>query len=176
MNTQSNQNELYHYGVPKRSGRYPWGSGKRPYQGDGGHELAVRDRKSQKRANRKEKINKAFDNTVKNGKDKPNISPAEKIARNAGSATNDVSRIVNASSRMSGRKNQQQIDLSKMTDQELKTAINRMDLERRYTTLTTQDNVSRGKEYVDDILDIVGATAGITGSIIGTIAIIKSLK
>ena len=51
-----------------------------------------------------------------------------------------------------------------------------MDLERRYTSLTTQENVSRGKEYVDDILDIVGATAGITGSIIGTIAIIKSLK
>lgn len=25
-------NELYHYGMPRRSGRYPWGSGKRPYQ------------------------------------------------------------------------------------------------------------------------------------------------
>lgn len=23
-----------HYGVPKKSGRYPWGSGERPYQGD----------------------------------------------------------------------------------------------------------------------------------------------
>lgn len=25
-------NELYHYGIPKRSGRYPWGSGDRPFQ------------------------------------------------------------------------------------------------------------------------------------------------
>lgn len=25
-------NELYHYGMPRRSGRYPWGSGERPYQ------------------------------------------------------------------------------------------------------------------------------------------------
>lgn len=25
--------ELFHYGVKRRSGRYPWGSGKRPYQG-----------------------------------------------------------------------------------------------------------------------------------------------
>lgn len=24
---------LMHYGMPRRSGRYPWGSGKRPYQG-----------------------------------------------------------------------------------------------------------------------------------------------
>lgn len=28
------QNELYHYGIKRRSGRYPWGSGDRPYQGD----------------------------------------------------------------------------------------------------------------------------------------------
>ena len=27
--------ELYHYGMPKRSGRYPWGSGKDPYQHSG---------------------------------------------------------------------------------------------------------------------------------------------
>ncbi len=26
------KNELYHYGMPKRSGRYPYGSGDRPYQ------------------------------------------------------------------------------------------------------------------------------------------------
>lgn len=25
-------NELYHYGIPRRSGRYPWGSGDRPFQ------------------------------------------------------------------------------------------------------------------------------------------------
>lgn len=27
--------ELYHYGMPRRSGRYPWGSGKDPYQHSG---------------------------------------------------------------------------------------------------------------------------------------------
>lgn len=28
--------ELYHYGVKRKSGRYPWGSGKRPFQSSGG--------------------------------------------------------------------------------------------------------------------------------------------
>lgn len=28
--------EIYHYGMPRRSGRYPWGSGDRPYQSEGG--------------------------------------------------------------------------------------------------------------------------------------------
>ena len=27
-----NNDELYHYGMPRRSGRYPWGSGKEPFQ------------------------------------------------------------------------------------------------------------------------------------------------
>lgn len=27
-------NYLEHYGIPRRSGRYPWGSGSRPFQGD----------------------------------------------------------------------------------------------------------------------------------------------
>lgn len=27
--------ELLHYGMPRRSGRYPWGSGKDPYQHSG---------------------------------------------------------------------------------------------------------------------------------------------
>lgn len=25
-------NEIYHYGIKRRSGRYPWGSGDRPFQ------------------------------------------------------------------------------------------------------------------------------------------------
>ncbi|MDT3387390.1 MAG: helix-turn-helix domain-containing protein, partial [Bacteroidota bacterium] len=28
------KDELYHYGTPRHSGRYPWGSGENPYQGD----------------------------------------------------------------------------------------------------------------------------------------------
>lgn len=29
-----NYQELFHYGMPKRSGRYPWGSGNRPFQSE----------------------------------------------------------------------------------------------------------------------------------------------
>ena len=32
--TLDNENELYHFGTPRHSDRYPWGSGERPYQGD----------------------------------------------------------------------------------------------------------------------------------------------
>ena len=39
-------NELKHFGIKKRSGRYPWGSGERPYQGEG----PITGNKSPKRA------------------------------------------------------------------------------------------------------------------------------
>jgi hypothetical protein len=32
MTDVHDENELYHYGMPRRSGRYPWGSGDDPYQ------------------------------------------------------------------------------------------------------------------------------------------------
>lgn len=29
---EENENDIMHYGMPRRSGRYPWGSGDNPYQ------------------------------------------------------------------------------------------------------------------------------------------------
>lgn len=46
--------ELYHYGIKQRSGRYPWGSGKRPYQSE--EEKA--EKKKQNSAKRKETLKK----------------------------------------------------------------------------------------------------------------------
>lgn len=38
-------NELYHYGMPRRSGRYPWGSGERPLRRIKDKIVAYRDMK-----------------------------------------------------------------------------------------------------------------------------------
>lgn len=37
--------ELYHYGMPKRSGRYPWGSGENPYQHSGNFQARIKQMK-----------------------------------------------------------------------------------------------------------------------------------
>ena len=49
----SGSDELYHYGMPRRSGRYPWGSGERPYQGDG---IATSSSSSKKKMSRGKKV------------------------------------------------------------------------------------------------------------------------
>ena len=46
MNSQM-ENELMHYGVKKRSGRYPWGSGDNPYQHSGDFLSRVKELKKQ---------------------------------------------------------------------------------------------------------------------------------
>ena len=38
--------ELWHYGTPRHSGRYPWGSGDNPYQRDGGFLSSVHEMKA----------------------------------------------------------------------------------------------------------------------------------
>lgn len=45
--TEQNENALAHYGVKRRSGRYPWGSGKNPFQHSGDLLSRVNDLKSQ---------------------------------------------------------------------------------------------------------------------------------
>lgn len=56
-------NELYHYGIPRRSGRYPWGSGERPYQGEEINKKEIKDAEKGKR--RSESFNK--DHVLKRG-------------------------------------------------------------------------------------------------------------
>ena len=60
-------NEIYHYGIQGRSGRYPWGSGQRPYQRLESKQARMENRlkktfvKTDKRtANLQTKVNRAF--------------------------------------------------------------------------------------------------------------------
>lgn len=48
------ENELYHYGVKRRSGRYPYGSGGRPYQSE-----ERKAKENAKSSDKKEKIIKS---------------------------------------------------------------------------------------------------------------------
>ena len=44
---------LMHYGMPRRSGRYPWGSGDNPYQHSGDFLSRIEELKNQDLAKRK---------------------------------------------------------------------------------------------------------------------------
>lgn len=66
-------------------------------------------------------------------------------------------------------------DLSSMSDQELRDRVNRMNLERQYSSLTAEEKL-RGHAYVSDTLEIAGNVLAATSSALAIALAIKTLK
>ncbi len=118
---------------------------------------------------------KLFKNDVKNGKDRPNISSAEKILKDSGSAIDNAGKVVESASRIKNSKSKKQSKASTMSDDELKSAIARMNLERTYESLNSKDTYD-GMAYTKDILGVVGSVVGIASSGIAIATTIHNLK
>lgn len=150
-------NYLAHKGVPhgqgptgRGSGRYAWGSsGNTPNS-------------------RKNKAGGLFNRTIKQGKGKENISPAESITRSAKSGIDSSKQTVDSAislrNRMNRRKTAKNVDLSNKSNEEMRNYINRVNLERQYLDALDSNNKSEGLDYVSDIIGIVGGIAGIATS------------
>lgn len=151
-------NTLYHYGVIGQK----WGV-RRFQRPDGSLTPAGKKRYAA-----------AFEPTVKTGKDKAPISPAEKVARETGNAINNASTINRSISNIKQSSKKESM-VSNMTDEELRKAINRMDLENRYTSLSAE-RTNRGMSYVDETLKIAGGITGIAASTLAIITTINKLK
>lgn len=133
--------ELYHYGMPRRSGRYPYGSGDDPYQ------RITRGKLS----NRKKKVL---------------IKKAKKEQSKAKTSETKETPLREKS-------------LSEMSDDEVRTMISRLQLEKQYTDLVksmepkkevqvqqSQKNNSKqnekGKSFISDVLYDSGKKAATT--------------
>lgn len=99
-------------------------------------------------------------------------SSAERIGR----ASIDA---VDSSKRLVGRKKRQrQVSYANMSNSELQSKINRLQMEKRYAELSTPD-ISRGKKKVLDVLDVTGdvMAIGVSAAVIGAqIYKIKKMK
>lgn len=71
------------------------------------------------------------------------------------------------------------MDLSKMTDQELRQLINREQLERQYNDLfgkTESAQISKGRKFAKTTLETTGTVLAIGGSALGIALAIKELR
>lgn len=71
---------------------------------------------------------------------------------------------------------QKRMDLSKMSDQEMRNKINRELLERQYNDMFAPKKVSRGREVAKATLAVAGTTLALTGSALSIALAIKELK
>lgn len=71
--------------------------------------------------------------------------------------------------------NKKRSEAAQMSDEDLNKILKRMNLEKQYVELST-NNIVSGRDVVSDILDGVGDGLAITASVLGIVLTLKKLK
>ncbi len=130
-------NEIFHYGKPRRSGRYPWGSGSRPFQSYKGISGYIRKKKQEKadaaeQRERNEQLRIAMEEERKK---RHHDADKERVLRE-GTATEVL--------KYQGE----------LTNQELQNAVTRLTLESNLRNLSQKETKS-AIDKVDEIMKTV---------------------
>ncbi|MCD8119741.1 MAG: hypothetical protein LUE29_09750 [Lachnospiraceae bacterium] len=166
-------NELYHHGILGMK----WGV--RRYQNEDG----TLTEEGKKRYNRDIQENKAKkkDSRIDTSSPDPNRWVREDKER-ALDTVNESSKLVNQLSKIEQETRtqpvKQKMDLSNMTDKELRDQINRELLEQQYNKLFAEETTpqtSKGREYVQNTLEIAGTVLGLTSSALAIALSIQKL-
>ena len=89
--------------------------------------------------------------------------------QSASNATRSMSNIRDRTKSNKRTKEMNKMDLSKMSDTELREAVNRLNLEKSYKSLSTE-YITTGNDYLSSVLAVTGDVLAIGGSI-ATIAL-----
>jgi len=109
----------------------------------------------------KDKAKKLFAQSIKGGKDKPNVSPIEKSLKETGEIVDEVTKAYQLID--SKKQSSKPRESKSLSDEELRKRISRLELERRYDSLSESD-VDKGRYDTMDVLAFVGSTVGIFAS------------
>lgn len=163
-------NELYHHGIRGMK----WGV--RRYQNKDG---------SLTPAGKKRMYREMFDSESKDLKErrkytadasrwmKEDTERSKRLADSSRNLTNDLKRAVDTSSK---NRKVPKMDLSTMSDKEMRDQINRAYLEKQYDELFNPKRESKGREYASRTLETAGNVLAITSSALGIALAIKELK
>lgn len=177
---QMENNELRHYGIKGMK----WGV-RRFQNEDGSYTAAGKRRAKQQKAEsmsdeelaaRVKRLNmeKTYKKLSKESEPKSTLEKSKDVVDSASSLAN---RLKEADRKAAASKPKPRMDLSSMSDKEMRDRINRELLERQYNDLFAQpDSVSRGRQYVSQIIDSVGTGLAIGGSALSIALAVQKLK
>lgn len=168
-------NYIVHWGIPGMK----WGV--RRYRNADGTLTAAGKRRYQRDIDENDARKKDNKIKIREGGDpnrwvKEDITRSRNVVRESSNLVNELDRLDQMSR---GKKKSKRMNLSSMSDKEMRDRINRELLERQYDQLfndVDKSDTRRGREIVSNTLGIVGATLGIAGSSLGIALSIKELK
>lgn len=99
----------------------------------------------------------------------------QKVVNESRNATSALKNLNDASIRRTKSK-RQQMDLSKMTDKEMRDQINRKLLEKQYNDMFSPQKSTRGREYLSDVLETAGSVLAVGASALGIAVSIYTLR
>lgn len=120
-----------------------------------------------------------FEPKIKSGKDKSPVSKAEKLTKGAEKTVDSSEKLYETIKNIKDRKKNARINadlekkISKMSTEELKTVVNRMNLEKQYKDAVKSREYDDGKVSAQEVIQTIGAIVGIAG---GVVAIATAFK
>ncbi len=145
---------------------------------DYAHFLAHHGVKGMKWGVRKQRLREAGENWlrqgIKSGKDKPNVSRAEKITKETSRAFNEAAGAAGRMGDLRRKKDAKQSNAKKLSEKELNDAIRRMRLEREYNSLVY--SAENGYDKAQSALSAIGTLVSIGASAATIASVIFDMK
>lgn len=175
-------NELYHWGKKGMK----WGI--RRYQNkdgsltDAGRRRYARDAREKEYDKYDESTGKYYKQEKKGPKNlevdadryvKEDISRTRRVTDETAGLTRNLKNLNDTSMRNKPKKT---MDLSNMTEKEMRDKINRAILERQYNDMFAPQKTSKGREYASRLLETTGSVLAVTSSALGIALAIKELS
>lgn len=165
--------QIWHWGVKGMK----WGV--RRYQNPDGTltEAGKKRYNRESAANAEKKDNKLPEASVKdpNRWVKENRERAKGLTDAGNQMANNLKALSDKSMRIQARRTKK-MDLSKMSDQEMREQINRAMLEKQYDDMFNPKKVYSGREAVSDTLEVAGSVLAITSSALSIALAIQKLR
>ena len=162
---------LYHAGVKGMK----WGV--RRYQNsdgsltDAGRKRYARDQRENAGKKKGNKVGEADPNRwVREDRDR-----TKKVVDASSGLTREL-RNINDSSIKKTRADRPKMDLSNMTDKQMRDEINRAMLERQYNDMFAPQKSTKGREYVGSVLETAGSALAVTSSALAIALAVKELR
>lgn len=155
--------DLYHHGILGMR----WGV--RRYQNEDGSLTALGKRRIKSDGSTGDTYDKVHAAVSKD------YNRVQNVQNSASSAARSMSNIANRSATSKRNKAKSRMDLSNMTDEELRTTINRLNLERQYKDITTE-TIGAGRKNLSDMLQTVGDVLAVGASAAAIMVAVHQLK